>query len=256
MEKISVTHEHKEQQLITLYEKLALWHPDRFDIIFFIYNSLNIINHMCEHDRYVKSLAKSLRLITKSHTPLAYTMKESFAYAEADLPLALRGFQNLFTSILEDNDIRIDTQNIILNIPNKYKNYAFIFQELIHKFDAYEELDLLCNFDSPDVLAVMFLWDINKIFDKLNLPENIIPLWLKSLRVNNNIINSYDTKINFENIDNLVSKELLIIFLCFCYTHHVILKYDVARNLNSLLKDSTLPSLAFLVESGFVGIEN
>lgn len=250
-----MTREQKRILLINMFEALRTW-PQDLELTALMQHCLSIVNILSEHDRHTRLVALSLRLITKKHkkTSLSSIMRQSFADLEHTSP-ELRGFKSLFDLTIQENNLRVDTQDLIESLPEKNQTLAQVFLELIHIFDCYDELNTLCDAQKPQVLAVLFLQYLKKILEILALPKESIKFWLENLNINNNIITIFNANISCDNPGDLSNKENLILFLCLYSSQYVHIQKEHLKILQVGLEQAKLPALACFVEWGFMSIE-
>lgn len=250
-----MTREQKRFLLLDMLKALKSW-PQDLELTSLMQHCLGVINILSEHDRHTRFIALSLRLITRKHnkTSLSSSMRRSFADLEFTTP-ELRGFKSLFDLIIQENNLRVDTQDLVENLPEEHQKLAQVFLSLINTFDSYDDLNTLCDAQKPQVLALLFLQALDKILFILDLPKDSIKFWLENLHINNNITTIFNANISCDNPGDLSNKENLILYLCLCSSNHASVQKEQVHQIQFALEQAELPTLIRFVEWGFMSIK-
>ena len=245
--------EQKRQDLTHMFELLIAW-PQKPELLFFIRYSLNIITRMCEDDQNTQIIARNLKIIIPREYLKNYiiNLRAGFSYSDAALPANYRGFVSLFDEFMLDNKIIINNYYIIEKMPENYQKLAHIFCDLIHDFDIYEQFACFFDTNNSKIITSMYLRALCKICVLLNLSDNLLLFFLKDLGVDKNILNIMNYKINLDKPDGLLDKNILVLFLCYCASQHVLLNNFAQEQLKIALEHAQFPELSVLEESGFI----
>lgn len=250
-----MTREQRKSLLLDMLKTLRSWSNDG-ELASLVCHCLSIINIMSEHDYYIYDISLNLRVIPKKYYKISLnkSMRQSFAELEVVSP-QLRGFTGLFDLSIQENNLRIDMHELIESLPQEYHHIASVFFKLVRYFDSYDELNRLCDTQSPQALTVLFLQSLAEIFLILGSADNLINFWLHSLCVNNNIITIFNNNISCINPGDLYDKNNLILYLCLCSCENFYFQKDQINQIDFALEQARLPALSYLVEWGFVSIQ-
>jgi hypothetical protein len=260
----------KLAELQRLFSKLHDWPmPQASSLVPLVLHNLDILSVITEDHSNVKSIATNLSLILKSRPNAEQKLRDQFLDIENSLENDLRGFSSLLDLVLEENTIRLDTCELLDQLPEKFQILAERFNRLVRQIDALVDLEMAFDIGHPQVLCLLFLLSFEEILG-LQLSSSrrearrMMVEWLKGHIPQSILCPLLDSDIDFEDRHSVIKycqaarpgfEDIAIVFLCRASAEQIVLPADSYAQLDAVIIQIGLDGLMPLVESGFITLE-
>ena len=173
-----------------LFEVLHNW-PKREealgqDIARIAQHCLAITDHLNGGCNFLKTISKGLGLFIKSsdRLDLSSTVLHGFEEIDSSLSAELKGFARLFDDIMAENDITMNPEFVVAELPANYHIIATPFLKLSKILVALDELEYAYEVDSNKASVLCFLVTLAEVIKHIhsnvdNASQNING-WLRS----------------------------------------------------------------------------
>jgi len=265
----------KCEQLITLFEgllgKLVVTDKKALSLGELIQQCFNIIAVMSEQDKEVYSIAKSLRVIprTQQKMNIEKNLRRDLMEIENNLNEDLRGFSCLLDMVLEENTLRVDTEGLVLALPEKYRPLALTFHDLYLHFEAYNGLYLAFGADSREALTLLFLQALKRVMaasiaiDQKEAQDAILS-FLKNFVKNQALTQIFALNLAYRRPLEVAqycasgpvhARAIMTVLICIISAERIVLDERIIDPLDIALQKAGLLGLEPFIESGFIMID-
>lgn len=227
--------------------------------------NLEVIWVLTEDGSLQNSLRDYLCCGAKETPDLTENLKHNFRALDMTLEEELRGFSRMLDFVLDDVELRVNSDELFGELPKKYDHVAFHFKIFLSQTEALRDLERAYDFTQPKALVLLFLNHMSQVMSAVGIASENVNLMLSSWLSNHGLracwLRFLDADLDFTDAETVLTycrgghdgwQELCYAFLCHASANNIRLPSAQLDALDDVVAKMGLDGAAPLLESGFL----